>query len=84
MTMVEDMTLGGDIDGQGIMAFANLQTDAKDHDPGNANEGEEVDAIEMEHVEVLVEGWDWGGGGALVLTWMMLLPSDHDSLQGVS
>jgi hypothetical protein len=25
MAMVEDMTLGPNIDGQGIMAFANLQ-----------------------------------------------------------
>jgi hypothetical protein len=53
--MVEDMTLGVDIDGQGIMEFADLQTNAKDHDPTNANEGEEVVAIEVERVEVLVE-----------------------------
>jgi hypothetical protein len=28
------------INGQGIMAFAELQADAEDHDPANANEGE--------------------------------------------
>ncbi len=55
VAMVEDMTLGVDIDGQGIMEFADLQTNAKDHDPTNANEGEEVVAIEVERVEVLVE-----------------------------
>jgi hypothetical protein len=55
MAMVEDMTLGVDIDGQGIMAFANLQADVKDHDPDNENEGEEVAAIELERVNV-VEG----------------------------
>jgi hypothetical protein len=56
MAMVEDMTPGADIDGQGIMAFADLQVDVKDHDPGNANEGEEVVPIEVERVEVIVEG----------------------------
>jgi len=60
VAMVEEMTLGVDIDGQGIMAFENLQVDAKDHDPSNANEGEEVVVIEVERVEALVEG---GGGG---------------------
>jgi hypothetical protein len=64
MAMVEDMTLGAYIDGQGIMAFVDLQVDAKDHDPSNTNEGEEVATIEMEHVEALVEG------GALVPIWM--------------
>jgi hypothetical protein len=29
MVMVEDMTLGANIDVQGIMAFAELQVDAK-------------------------------------------------------
>jgi hypothetical protein len=43
------------------MAFVDLQVDAKDHDPGNANEWEEV---EVESVEALVEG---GGGGSLSL-----------------
>ncbi len=54
--MVEDMKLGAYIDGQGIMAFANLQANAKNHDLGNANEGEKVVIIEVEGVEVLVEG----------------------------
>jgi hypothetical protein len=54
--MVEDTTLGADIDGQGIMAFADLQVDVEDHDPANANEGEKVATIEVERVEVLVEG----------------------------
>jgi hypothetical protein len=76
VAMVEDMTLGVYIDGQGIMAFANLQADAKDHDPGNANEGEEVATIEVERVEALVEG----GGGGLILTRMMLSLNDHDRL----
>jgi hypothetical protein len=58
VAMVEDMTLGANIDGQGIMAFADLQADAKDHGPSNANEGEEVVAIEVEWVEALVEGGD--------------------------
>ncbi len=39
--MVEDTTLGANIDGQGIMAFADLQADAEDHDRGNANERED-------------------------------------------
>jgi hypothetical protein len=60
--MMEDMTLGVDIDGLSIMAFANLQVDVKDHDPDNANEGAHVVAIEVEHVEALVEG------GALIPT----------------
>jgi hypothetical protein len=72
--MVEDMTLGANIYGQGIMAFVDLQADAKDHDLGNANEGEEVTTIEVEHVKALVEGV------ALVLTRMMLSLSDHDKL----
>jgi len=55
VAMVEDMTLGVDIDGQGIMAFANLQVNVKDHDPGNTNEREEVVAIEVESLEVLVK-----------------------------
>jgi hypothetical protein len=38
------------------MAFANLQVDVKDHDPSNANEGEEVVTIEVERVEALIEG----------------------------
>jgi hypothetical protein len=54
--MVEDMTLGVDIDGQGIMAFADLQVDVEDHDLANANEAEEVVTIEVECVEALVEG----------------------------
>jgi hypothetical protein len=54
--MVEDKTLRANIDGQGIMAFAKLQVDVKDHDLGNANEEEKVAAIEVEHVEALVEG----------------------------
>ncbi len=33
VAMVEDMTLGAYIDGQNIMAFANLQANAEDHDP---------------------------------------------------
>ncbi len=41
------MTLGVNIDGQGIMTFANLQADAEDHDPTNANEREEVVAIKV-------------------------------------
>ncbi len=59
VTMVEDMRFGVDIYGQGIMAFADLQVDAEDHDPTNANEGGEV-TIEVERVEVLVEGGGWG------------------------
>jgi hypothetical protein len=59
MAMVEDMTFGPNIDGQGIMEFANLQTDVKDHDPCNANEGEEVVEIKVERVEALISG---GGG----------------------
>jgi len=78
VAMVGDMTLGVNIDGQGIMAFVDLQADAKDHDPTNANEGEEVGAIDVEHVEALVEG------EALVPIQMMLSLSDYDSLQGVS
>ncbi len=50
------MTFGVDIDGQGIMAFTNLQADAKDHNLGNANEGEKNATIEVERVEALVEG----------------------------
>jgi hypothetical protein len=57
--MVEDTTLGAYIDGQGIMAFAELQVDVEDHDPGNANEREKVAAIKVEHVEALI-----GAGGA--------------------
>jgi hypothetical protein len=76
--MVEDMTLGPNIDGQGIMAFTNLQVYAEDHSPSNVNEGEEVATIKLECVEALVEV------GGLILTWMMLLLSDHDSLQSVS
>jgi len=53
--MVEDMTLGVDIDGQGIMAFANLQANVKDHDPGNINEKEEVVAIEVECLEASIK-----------------------------
>jgi len=75
VAMVEDMTLGANIDEQGIMAFVDLQANAKDHDPGNANEGEKVVAIEVECVEALVEG-----GGGLSPTQMMLLLSDHGSL----
>ncbi len=63
MVMVEDMTLGANIDVQGIMAFIELQADAKDHDLGNANEREEVATIEMEHVEAFDERG--GGGGAV-------------------
>jgi len=58
MAMVEYMTFGPHIDEQGIMAFADLQATTKDHDLGNANEGEEVVAIKVEHVEALI----WGGG----------------------
>ncbi len=47
MAMVEYMTFGPNIDGQGIMAFADLQATTKDHDLGNANEGEEVVAIKV-------------------------------------
>jgi hypothetical protein len=43
--------------------------------------GEEVVAIKLERVEVLVEG---GGGGTLISIQMMLSLSDHDNLQGVS
>ncbi len=43
------------IDGQGIMAFVNLQANVEDHDPGNANEGKEVVIIEVECVEALVD-----------------------------
>ncbi len=32
--MVEDMTFGANIDGRGIMAFANLQANAENHDLG--------------------------------------------------
>jgi hypothetical protein len=64
VAMVEEMTLGVGINGQGIMAFEDLQVDAKDHDPSNANEGEEVVVIEVKRVEALVEG---GGGGVLFL-----------------
>jgi len=60
MAMVEDMTFGVDIDGQGIMAFDDLQADVEDNDPGNANEGKKVATIEVEHVEALVKG---GRGG---------------------
>jgi hypothetical protein len=55
VAMVEDMTLGPNIDGQGIMTFADLQIHAKNHDRSNANEGEKVVAIKMECVEALVE-----------------------------
>ncbi len=48
------MTFGPNIDGQGIMAFANLQVVTEDRDIGNANEGEEVVAIKVERVEALV------------------------------
>jgi hypothetical protein len=48
------MTFGPNIDGQGIMAFANLQVVTEDRDLGNANEGEEVVAIKVERVEALV------------------------------
>jgi hypothetical protein len=54
--MVEDMTLGVDIDEQGIMAFVDLQVDVEDHDLANANEAVEVVTIEVECVEALVEG----------------------------
>jgi hypothetical protein len=54
--MVEDMTLGANIDGQGIMAFVDLQVDVEDHDPSNANEWEKVATIEVEHVEALIKG----------------------------
>jgi hypothetical protein len=54
--MVEDITLGVDIDGQGIMAFVGLQVDVEDHDLANANEGEKVVTIKVECVEVLVKG----------------------------
>jgi len=73
------MTLGANIDGQGIMAFVELQADAKDHGLGNANEGEEVAALEVERVEALDEV-----GVALVLTQIMWSLNDRDSLQGVS
>jgi len=59
MAMVEYMTFGPNIDGQGIMEFANLQVVIEDRDLGNANEGEEVVAIKVERVEALV-----GEGGA--------------------
>ncbi len=59
VAMVEVMILGADIDGQGIMAFAKLQVDAKNHDPSNVNEGEEVATIDVECVEALIKG---GGG----------------------
>jgi hypothetical protein len=76
MAMVEDMTLGADIDGQGIMAFADLQVDAKDHDPiTNANEGEKVVTIEVECVEALVEG----GGELSSNSNDVALTNDHDS-----
>ncbi len=50
------MTLGANIDGQGTMAFVDLQVDVKDHDPSNANEWEKVAIIEVERVEALVKG----------------------------
>ncbi len=62
------------------MTFADFQTIVENHDPSDANEGEEVVAIEVEHVEALVEE----EGGGLVSIRMMLSVSDHDSLQGVS
>jgi len=80
MAMVEYMTFGPNIDGQGIMAFVDLQVVTEDRDLGNANEGEEVVPIKVERVEALVGEV----GGGLILTWMMLLLSDHDNLQGVS
>jgi hypothetical protein len=79
VAMVEDMTFGPNIDGQGIMAFVDLQVHAKNHDRSNANEGEKVVAIKLECVEALVEV-----RGALISTWMMLSLNYHDSLQGVS
>ncbi len=45
------MTLGADIDLQDIMAFVDLQADAKDHDLCNANEVEKIVTIEVERVE---------------------------------
>ncbi len=60
MAMVEYMTFGPNIDGQGIMAFANLQVVIEDRDLGNANEWEEVVAIKVERVEALVG--EVGGG----------------------
>jgi hypothetical protein len=42
----------------------NLQANVKDHDLVNTNEGEEVAAIKVEHVEALVER----RGGGLVST----------------
>jgi nitrous oxide reductase len=74
MAMVEDMTLGADIDGQGIMAFANLQVNVKDHDLGNTNEREKVVAIEVERVEALIKALDFNSD----LDDATLL-SDHDS-----
>jgi hypothetical protein len=56
MAMVEDMTFGVDIDGQGIMAFDDLQADVEDNDPGNANEGKKVATIEEERGEEYVVG----------------------------
>jgi len=53
--MVEDMTLGVNIDGQDIMAFVGLQVDVEDHDLANANEGEKVVTIKVERVEALVK-----------------------------
>jgi len=55
------MTLRADIDGQSII-FTDLQVDVEDHNLGNVNEGEEVDAVKVEHVEALVEGGGGGGG----------------------
>jgi len=55
VAMVEDMTFGANIDGRGIMAFANLQANAENHDLSNINEKEKVVATEVEHVEALIK-----------------------------
>ncbi len=68
------MTLGANIDGQGIMAFANLQANVEDHDLGNTNEREKVVAIEVEQVEALVKE-----GGLNSNLDDATLVNDHDS-----
>jgi hypothetical protein len=55
------------------MAFANLQANVKDHDPGNRNE-KEVAAIEVELVEASVKE-----GGLNSNSDNATLVSDHDS-----
>jgi hypothetical protein len=65
--MVEDVTLGTNIDGEGIITFVELKVDVEDHDPSNVNEGEEVATIDVEHVEALVKGRGRGGGGFVSL-----------------